>query len=129
MYKETIISIVIIIVILILDYFTQNYTENRLNELMGKLESLKNDIIVEEVEKDSVIEKSKEIDEYSKEIHKKLAYYIEHDELEKVETDITSVKSFVELEDYEMAANEIDKSIFVIQHINDKYKLSIENIF
>ena len=61
--------------------------------------------------------------------HDKLAYFIEHDELEKVETDLTSLKSFIETNSYSEATSELDKSVFVLQHIEDKYAFNLENVF
>lgn len=129
MRKEAIICIVIVILIFILDFFTQNYTEKRMNELIEELENLRSEITKEEVNYENALEKVSKIDKISKEIHHKLAYFIEHDELEKAETGLTVLKSFVELKDYEMAISEIDKTIFIIEHIEDKYKFNIENIF
>lgn len=61
--------------------------------------------------------------------HKYLAFYIEHNELEKVETNYVAGKSLIETEKYEEAISEIEKTIFVMQHINDKYAVNLENIF
>ena len=61
--------------------------------------------------------------------HEKLAYFIEHDELEKAETDMVALKGSVNVKEYEMAVSELDKSVYVLQHIEDKYKFELVNIF
>ena len=61
--------------------------------------------------------------------HEKLAYYIEHDELEKVETELIGIKSDLETEDYEELIIGIDKSVFILKHIEDKYAFNLQNIF
>ena len=61
--------------------------------------------------------------------HDKLAYFIEHDELEKVETDLVSIKSYIETQEYEQAVGELDKGAFVLKHIEDKYAFNLQNIF
>lgn len=58
-----------------------------------------------------------------------MAYYIEHDELEKVETNLTALKSFVDSNEYVDAMSELDKSVFVLKHIEDKYAFNLQNIF
>ena len=63
------------------------------------------------------------------EIHHKLSYYIEHDEIEKVETYYTACKSLIKTKDYNLAINEIKKTIFVLNHMTDKYSFSLDNIF
>ena len=61
--------------------------------------------------------------------HNKLAYYIEHDELEKVDTAIVQVKSFVENDDISSAMAELETGKFVLEHIERKYKFNLQNIF
>ena len=50
-------------------------------------------------------------------------------ELEKVETYLSGFESYVEEEDKALALNEIDKTEFVLEHISNKYKFNMENIF
>jgi len=64
-----------------------------------------------------------------KERYEKLAYYIEHDELEKVETHLTVLQADIEVEDYEHGIGELDSCSFVLQHIQDKESLNLRNIF
>lgn len=61
--------------------------------------------------------------------HNKLAYYIEHDELEKVETNLVALKSFIDSNEYAEAVSELDKSVFILKHIEDKYDFNLENVF
>lgn len=61
--------------------------------------------------------------------HDKLAYYIEHDELEKVETNLVALNGFIESNEYSDAISELDKSVFVLKHIEDKYAFNLENVF
>ena len=63
------------------------------------------------------------------EYQEKLAYYIEHDELEKVTTELTKLKADVETENYEFAIENLDNCIFILEHIKDKSALKIVNIF
>lgn len=62
-------------------------------------------------------------------MYKKLAYYIEHDELEKIELYITALKSNVETEEYNQAVEKIDSCIFILKHIEEKYSFNLQNIF
>lgn len=127
MYKELAISIILIILILIGDFITQNYTKKCVETLTNELETLKQNLSKQESEE--AIKKAEEISKKWEEMHNKLAYYIEHDELEKVETDFTACKSFTQTENYDLAINEIEKTIFVLDHITDKYSFNLVNIF
>ena len=61
--------------------------------------------------------------------HDKLAFYIEHDELEKIETELTALKGDIEVKKYDDAITQLDKSIFILKHIKYKYKFNLDNIF
>ena len=127
MYKETTICICIIILIILLDILTQNYTKTSTIEITECLSELKKEI--EDKSLENAKEKLGELDKKWDEKHDKLAYYIEHDELEKVDTAIVDAKSFVETEDYPSAVAEIDKAKFVMEHIKRKYAFNLQNIF
>lgn len=62
-------------------------------------------------------------------INKKLAYYIEHDELEKISSSMVTIKEYIILENYEEAVPEIKKCIFILEHLEEKGTFSIVNLF
>ena len=127
MHKELIICVILVILIIIGDVVTQNYTKKTVNYITEKLESLKQSL--QEDSKENANEEISKIDEKWQEVHDKLAYYIEHDELEKVETDFTACKSLVSTGDYGQAISELEKMAFVLKHITDKYSFNLVNIF
>lgn len=124
-----IICIVIVMAIIFGDTATQKYTEESVNELSTNLVSLRDKITQEEIENEVVKEEIEKIYKQWEEKHDKLAYYIEHDELEKVETAFVAMKSYVESEQYEESKSELDKSIFILKHIEDKYDFTLQNVF
>ena len=128
MYKELGICIVIVISIFLLDFITQDYTRSSSEKISEELESLKNQMDKNE-NKEEIQKKVEEAYDNWIDFHDKLAIYIEHNELEKVETNFVSCKSFIMQENYEMAINEIDKTIFGLTHIQDKYAFSLINVF
>ncbi len=131
MQKEIIVCIFIIVLITVGNVVTQNYTVESVESLADQLSDLKSDIFKEEenIERDSIKDKIKQIEDNWESRHDKLAYYIEHDELEKVETNLTSLRSFIEAKENSEAVSELDKSIFVLKHIEDKYAFNLQNIF
>lgn len=127
MYKEIIISIIMVALILIGDFLTQNYTKKTVNNLCDIAEELKQSL--ENMEEDI---SKKYLDEFEEKIdrtHDKLAYYIEHDELEKVETNFTECRSLANSGNYDLAISQLEKTVFVLEHIADKYSFNLENIF
>ncbi|MBR6505166.1 MAG: DUF4363 family protein [Clostridia bacterium] len=132
MYKEIIIIITILVLVFSLNYMTQKYTKfcvseisSDLNNLRGKIEEKINSEEVSEELNNSINSIHNKWDE----MYKKLAYYIEHDELEKVETCLTNIRSNIETEELEHSIENLDNCIFVLEHIKDKEQLSLANIF
>ncbi len=129
MLKETIISIIIVITIILGNNSTQNYTKESVSELSSGLLTLRENMKQKEVENEKVRNEIEEIYKQWEEKYDILAYFIEHDELEKVETQLIAMKSFIETEDYEESISELDKSVFILRHIEDKYSFNLQNIF
>ena len=142
MKKELVICIFIIALIIITNIITQNNTKHSVSKMSERLDVV-SQIVIDELNmqnEDDKIEAKKleknnikrEIDKLEKtwnELQEKLAYYIEHDELEKVETQIYAIKGFYEIEKYDEILPEAEKCSFILKHIEEKTKLSVKNIF
>ena len=127
MYKEIIIIIVVIVLVIGLDVISNNYLKESVTELSNELNKLRIHILEEkkeEAQKQMLIVKEKWSERY-----KVLAYYIEHDELEKVETELVRLSADIDMEEYKHCINELETSIFVLEHIGQKEKLDIISIF
>ena len=80
MYKELVISIIIIILIFSLDYITQKYTDFAINEAISNLNEIKESLKEENVDNKKAIEDTEEKYNRWLEHHKRLAFYLEHHE-------------------------------------------------
>lgn len=129
MKKEIIICIVIVILVIIGNIITQNYTNKSVDKTSKQLQELREEIIKKDVNLDYANEKIKNICTVWGEQHEKLAFYIEHDELEKVKTNITGLKGYIEVEEYSQAVPELDKTAFILEHIQNKTTINLKNIF
>lgn len=129
MYKEVIISIIIIIVIIILNVFTQNYTKNTVSQIKEHLNSTKEELVKEEPDYDMALKKAKETFEKWEELDEIIVLYTEHSEIEKVSTAIISMQSFIEMEDDSQAVDSIDRCNYILENIESKEKLSLDNVF
>lgn len=127
MIKETIISIVIIGIIIFFEFYTQNYIEKSVNIMTQLLEELKFEIEQENI--DNATAKIEQLEKKWYEIHEKLAYYIEHDELEKVDSAIVQMNSYIKTKEFSLAIAQLEEGKFVLDHIEDKNKLNLQNIF
>ena len=129
MKKELIICFIVISIVIIGNVLTQNYTKQSTKKMNEKLYELRTELTKQEKNKEKITEKVNQVKEKWEEKQELLAYYIEHDELEKVETQIFLLSGEVEAELYQDAVPEIEKCIFILQHIEDKTALNIKNIF
>ena len=127
MVKEIIIIILVITLIISLDIITNRYTTYAADELSNKLYTLRENIISKD--KENIDKQVKEIDAIWDEYNKKLSYYMEHDELEKVGNSLTALEAHIEVKEDNDAIEILDESIFILQHIQEKERFSIRSIF
>lgn len=131
MFKEFIISIIIVILVFIGNAITEGYTEESVSQTKQSLFDLREEIMKDEseVNVEYANKKMHDIFEQWNVKHEKLAYYIEHDELEKVKTELTALGGYIEKDEYSEAVTELDKSVYILEHIKDKTALKLKNIF
>ena len=132
MVKEFIICVIILIVIFVGNGITQGYSRDSIEDMNRKLTDLEeiiNKENQEEINQEEVIKREEEIDEEWNDMFSKLAYYIEHEELEKVARILENMKTYLELKEYDNAIKEIREGIYILQHIEDKYSFNLQNIF
>jgi len=127
MYKEILICIVIIVLVVSGDTITQNYTKKNVKMITQALEELA--VTLEQENQEMAIKQVENVNHQLEKMHNIMAYYMEHDELEKLETDFITCKSFIQSQSYNDADSELKKTIFVLNHIKDKYSFNLENIF
>lgn len=125
MYKEIIISVVVIVVIVVLNFFVGRAIDDRLNIVCNQLGEMRKEIENKNYTRANEI--SDDISNYWKDSDVFLSCYIEHDELEKVQTEFTSLKACLEIHE-EDCLEYIDRMDFVIRHIEEKDDLVWENI-
>ena len=128
MWRDIVFCIIIIVIIITVDFFIQDYIKNSAEDMTVKLDDLKREVSNKEEEKINEVD-TKEVRETWEEKYKILASVIEHDELEKVEKNLTGIYSALESNELSEAISELDESMFILRHIKDKYSFKIENVF
>lgn len=126
MMKEIVISTIIVVVIVGCNILVGNFIDDKLDHIISLLDDVIPMLENEEYEKSS--EKIDEINDYLNESESVLSCYIEHDELEKVQSSLTVLNSYVKMESDE-AFSEANDMSFIIKHIKEKDDLKVKNIF
>ena len=128
MWRDIAFCIIIIIVIITIDFFIQDYIKSSAEEITLKLNELKEEVLNSEEDKINEI-KTEKVKKTWEEKYKILASVIEHDELEKVEKNLTGIYSALESKELSEIISELDESMFILRHIKDKYSFKMENVF
>lgn len=126
MHKELIISISVIILVIVVNFVMGKLVDDKLNHVIDLLAEMRTAIQEEDYNK--ATEESEKIEKHWKDSQMFLSCYIEHDELEKVETEFTSLKACLEIEE-EDCLEYIDRMSFIVEHIEKKDDFVLENIF
>ena len=127
MYKELFIIFIVIAIIVGLDIITNKYTNETLGILSSELYTLKDYILKED--KENSQEQMQKIKLKWEERYKILAFYIEHDELEKVETEMVKLEADIEVEEFKHCISELETTNFILEHIQEKEEMHLRSVF
>lgn len=129
MIREVFVCLAIIILILVGNFFSQNYTSKSVAELTEKIDELKQEVSKSEQDETVIKNKTEELYNIWRDRFNILAYYIEHTELEKVEAELVVLRGKVANLNYNETTENLEKSAFLLKHIEDKYAFNLQNIF
>jgi len=127
MFKEIIIIIVVVFLVVGLDIITNKYTKDTVESMSTELNMLKEYILKED--KLKAEKELNKVKENWEEKYKVLAFYIEHDELEKVKTELTELYANFSVEEYNLCIQEIETMKFILSHIQEKEEFHLRSIF
>ena len=123
MRKIFITSIVIIVVVIISDFTIKKNIYNDFDYIVSVL----NRIYTQE----DNISKMREIDDLDTFIKSNniiMAFYIDHEEIEKIKGQLEIIKAGIQESDNSFLYEEIKKKIFIIEHLKEKIEFNLENI-
>jgi len=134
--KEAIIVVTVLLLILGGSMWSQKQIKNgsetlikELKELTGQIEQKKGEEDEEGKEdNEKRVKKSKEIYKKWKDINKTWSVIVLHEELDMLEGSLIKMKTNIKTESLEKALEELNTSIFLLEHISEKEKLSLKNI-
>ena len=129
--KEFGIILICVTIVIGLSMVSQNYLEKTADKILEELEELR--IQIEEAINTKNNEFSLELanKEYSEweEITPKWSLIIEHEELDQIQLSLLGVKTALRANELEDSLQEIEKSIFLLNHIKEKGEFKLKNIF
>ena len=123
MKKIITICILIVLIIVISDMFIKKSIYNRFDYMIDTFKSI--DIDNNNEEKKRAVDM---IESSLKENYLLMAFYIDHVELEKIKTQIVIIRAGIDEEDNSFLHEEIERTIFTIDHLKKKIDFKLENI-
>lgn len=122
--KDSLIIFLIITMVIIGNIISQNILKMDSENIIEKLEKLQQNL-----ETESVHQLADEVYQLWDEIEEKWSIIVLHQELDNIKTAIIAVKSSVESGDLEYSYQQIENSIFLVQHQTEKWSIKWKNIF
>lgn len=128
--KEIFIIIICIALVVAGGSVSQAYLNESSKILVDELEILTEQIKkAQENEKNDSAELAENIYEKWEEIEDKWSIIIMHDELDLIELSLIAMKTGIKEQEYERSIEEVEKSKFLLEHITEKEKFKLKNIF
>ncbi len=128
MVKEIIIITAIIVIVILGDIITQKYTANSVDLMIIEIDKISSDFISNK-NSEKIEENYKKLYEVLENRFRVMAYYIEHDELEKVKTELVVFGSNMQTKEYEKRIEELKKAKYLLEHIKEREKFNLVNVF
>ena len=125
--KEYIIIIVIIFLISTIEVWTSYELRNSIDNMKNGIQSVQNKVD-EKNEKEAQQEFDK-LKENWKDQADRLAFFTEHNELEKINNDLVKIEANFESDENDMLMENIAELKFILDHIEEKNQLRWKNIF
>ena len=126
--KELIIVFIILIIIIGGAIYTNNYLKNSSEQLIGQLEDLKQSAR-KNLETNGLKTQVEKLYNNWEQTEEKWALVVSHTELDLIETGFVRLKAQIEEEELERSIEEIDATIFLVNHISEKERFCLKNVF
>lgn len=123
--REFFICVSIILFIIFVDVILNIHFEKEMNIMQNNIRDLQ-EVILENKDGNDMI---KELNNNWKRFDSLAAYYTEHNELEKISLKINLVKKNIETGENDMTVEYLEELKFLLNHIYEKDKLTLKNIF
>lgn len=127
--REFIIIVIILILIIGGDILIDKYLENSSQNLIKELQNLQSKIDNKTYSNEELTKEANDIYDKWHKTDKKWAIIVLHSELDLIETSLIKMKTEIKEENLDIAQEELETSIFLINHISQKEKFCLKNIF
>ena len=125
--KEYLIIIVILVIVFLTNYITSKNLGEAVKWMSDGITSIENKI--SENKESEAQQEFYELEEKWKKEAETLSLFVEHNELEKVSTNIVIIESNFETDETDKVLENLAEVRFLLEHIEEKNQLKLKNIF
>ncbi len=129
MYKEVVITIVIVILVFIGDFFSQRYTKETTEYMNGRLDELRTQILKGEKDNNQVEDMISNIRKEWEEKQDVMEYFLDHKELDEVRTQLNEIGAYAEIDKSDETIPYIDNCKGLLDSIRGKVVFEFKKIF
>ena len=126
MKKELFIIFLILVFVIVGDFFVQKYVHESFDTISNSLRELQSNPQYSNEQKNKIID---EMNMFWNNRFEKLTCIVEHSEVEKIKNGLISVSAGIDTGDDNYVYQEVEKTIYAIEHLEDKQTLKLYNIF
>lgn len=129
--RDFIIIFILIIAIFWGGLYTKKHLDDTANQISIRLEELRNEIITakDTGERSKAINKINEVEEEWKKISDIWAVLVIHQEIDNIESALIKSKACIENGELEDALQEVETANFFVNHVKEREKVNLKNIF
>lgn len=128
--REIAIIIICVIIVIVGANISLGYLSGTGNDLINDLNELKIEIgRAKNFEENRAEELADNIYNKWQNIEENWSIIITHNELDLIQLSLIAMKSYISENKYSESLDELEKSSFLLEHVQDKEKLDLKNIF
>ena len=124
---KVIVIIVFMIVILVLNWLVGSYTDKAINNMEAGVAQLKKTLLAGNYEESK--KQSEKLRDNWNEYENKFAYFMDHEEIEKLIVKVAAIAENASNKEYELALEDSIETKFLLEHVKDKLKWKLNNVF
>ncbi len=124
---KIILVIIFILLIVALEVIVCKSTNNIIDDAQNKIISLQEALLSKDYEKTK--EESKKLSDEWEKNQEKFLYFMHHEEIEQISVKIAAISENSENKAYESALEDSTEAKFLLEHLKDKLKLTLNNVF
>ena len=127
--REGAIIFIIIVIIILGSIYIDKYLDKTIDCIKSNLEELKESIKYTNTSQEELSKKAEETYKIWSKINGNWSNIILHEEIDAFEISLIRAKAKIDTGKLEESLEDIDTSIFLVNHIKEKERISLKNIF